>query len=672
MKKTLVALSVAFAAFTVNAQSPQKLDKVTVTANKASEIPVETFFKRAQYTGMTLSPDGKKLAARVPLKGRNNLVIIDLAARTRNVITSFETTDVADITWINNERVFIRLADGQDVTGRFNYRGQWAINADGSEARDLTKIGANPNVSGAVGNQFTRLDLVSRTFDDTPDLIVESNQRTRDSNDLYRINTKTSKMTLLSFDSPGNVSRWVVDRNLVPRIARRDEERKDKNSPRTYSLWHRANAESKYEKFYEAEAEDFAQNINPLAFDFDNKTLYVSSNVGRDKAAIYKYDIASKKLGELMFEHPLIDVDGGLIFSRSQKKLMGISYSADKPAVKWFDPEMSKLQAQVDSTFPTTINTLTISGGSTSNILLFARSEVDPGTYHLYDQEKKALESVVPTREWLSPTLMSERKFITYKARDGMEIPAWVTIPKDTSGKNLPLVVHIHGGPRARSYYGAQWGRPDAQFLASRGYVVLEPEPRGSLGFGRKHDMSGHKQWGLTMQDDLTDGALHLVKEGIVDKSRMALMGGSYGGYATLQGMVKEADLFKAGVAFVAVSDLTLLQKVSWSDIARDSDYLQTDYKKLVGDSSADQAQFELTSPARNAAKVKGPILLVMGSDDIRVPLIHGERMRDALKEAGKPVEWVVYKGEGHGFNKDENVIDFYTRIEKFLAANLK
>jgi dipeptidyl aminopeptidase/acylaminoacyl peptidase len=672
MKNVVLFICLALTAAAAGAQATQKLSTIQVTSTKASEIPVETFFKRPQYTGMALSPDGKKLAARVPLKGRNNLVIIDLAARTRNVITSFETTDVADITWINNERVFIGLADGQDVTGRFNYRGQWAINADGSEARDLTIIGANPNVSGTDRNKFTRLDLVSRTFDNTPDMIVESNQRTRDSNDLYRINTKTSKMTLLSFDSPGNVSAWVLDRNLVPRIARRAEERKDKDSRLTYSLWHRANAESKYEKFFESEAEEFSQGINPIAFDFDNKTLYVSSNLGRDKAAIYKYDLEAKKLGELVFEHPLIDVRGGLIFSRTQKKLMGINYDADKPAVKWFDPEMGKLQSQIDSTFPNTINTLTASDGSASNILLFARSEVDPGTYHLYDQEKKALESIVPTREWLSPALMSDRKFITYKARDGMEIPAWVTIPKGTLGKNLPLVVHIHGGPRVRSYYGAQWGRGEAQFLASRGYVVLEPEPRGSTGFGRKHDMAGHKQWGLSMQDDLTDGALHLVKEGIVDKNRMALFGGSYGGYATLQGMVKEADLFKAGVAYVAVSDLTLLQKVSWSDTARLSDYLQTDYRKLVGDSSADQSQFELTSPARNASKVKGPILLVMGSDDIRVPLIHGERMRDALKDAGKPVEWVVYKGEGHGFNKDENVIDFYTRIEKFLAANLK
>ena len=247
-----------------------------------------------------------------------------------------------------------------------------------------------------------------------------------------------------------------------------------------------------------------------------------------------------------------------------------------------------------------------------------------------------------------------------------------MTIPKGSSGKNLPLIVNIHGGPQARSYYGTQWGRPEAQFLASRGYVVLEPEPRRSTGFGRSHNISGYKQWGLTMQDDITDGALHLVKEGIVDKNRMGLFGGSYGGYATLQGMVKEPDLFKAGFAVVAVSDLFLFQKVAYSDIARGSDYFETDFKWLVGDGVADKAQFELTSPTLNAAKIKGKIAIAMGSDDVRVPLIHGEAMRDALDKVGNPAEWKVYTGEGHGFNKMENVIDHNKHIEAFFGKYLK
>jgi dipeptidyl aminopeptidase/acylaminoacyl peptidase len=342
------------------------------------------------------------------------------------------------------------------------------------------------------------------------------------------------------------------------------------------------------------------------------------------------------------------------------------------PVTKWLDPEMDGYQKAIDKALPGTNNVL-IREDDAARLLVFSSSDTDPGRYYLFDLEKKSLEALPPTRPWLKPELMAERKFITYKARDGMVIPAYLTIPRGSSGKNLPLVVNIHGGPWVRAYHWDEWSRwPEAQFFASRGYAVLEPEPRGSTGWGRKLFESSFKQLGLAMQDDITDGALHLVKEGIVDKGRMCLHGGSYGGYATLQGLVREPDLFRCGTPFVAVTDLGLWQTVQWSDTAQLTDFFETDYIKMVGDSKADAALFEKTSPARNADKIKAPVLLAMGEDDVRVPLIHGETMRDALKKAGKNVEFVTYAEEGHGFNKQENVVDFYTRIEKFLAKYLK
>jgi dipeptidyl aminopeptidase/acylaminoacyl peptidase len=228
--------------------------------------------------------------------------------------------------------------------------------------------------------------------------------------------------------------------------------------------------------------------------------------------------------------------------------------------------------------------------------------------------------------------------------------------------------VNIHGGPWVRAYYWSEWGRwPEAQFFASRGYVVLEPEPRGSLGWGRKHYFSSFKQWGQAMQDDITDGALHLVKEGLVDKNRMCLHGGSYGGYATLMGLVKDPDLWKCGSALVAVSDLGLFQTVTESDIATFTDLFQEEFVYRVGDSSKDKAMFDKYSPARNADKIKAKLLLTMGGSDVRVPIAHGVAMNDAMIKAGKPIEYVVYPGEGHGYNKDENVHDQYRRTLKLL-----
>jgi dipeptidyl aminopeptidase/acylaminoacyl peptidase len=317
-------------------------------------------------------------------------------------------------------------------------------------------------------------------------------------------------------------------------------------------------------------------------------------------------------------------------------------------------------------------NVLLSSADSPSYMLIYSHSDRDPGTYYLFNVEKKTMERIGQTRPWLPPELMSERRFIKYKARDGMEIPAWVTIPKNSDGKNLPLIVHIHGGPWVRGYSGIEWGRPIAQFFASRGYAVLEPEPRGSTGYGRKHYLSSFKQWGLAMQDDITDGALHLVSEGIADKSRMCLYGGSYGGYATLQGLVKDPDLWRCGSAYVAVTDLELMQTIAWSDTAQLTDYYETDFKRRVGDKDRDAAQFQKTSPAKNADKIKAPVMLTMGSDDKRVPLPHGEAMNRALQTAGKKVEYVVYSGEAHGFTKFENVVDFYKRNERFFAENLR
>ena len=222
---------------------------------------------------------------------------------------------------------------------------------------------------------------------------------------------------------------------------------------------------------------------------------------------------------------------------------------------------------------------------------------------------------------------MSERKFVRYPARDGLLIPAWLTIPKGSSGKNLPLVVNIHGGPFVRGHgYGFD---ADAQFLASRGYAVLQPEFRGSPGYGQRLFSAGLKQWGLAMQDDISDGVAWLARDGIADKGRVCLMGGSYGGYATLWGLIKEPDAYRCGVASVAVTDI------------------------------------------HQAEKLKAPVLLAFGGSDQRVPIKHGNEFRSALDKHGKTYEWVVYSDEGHGFNKDENSFDFYRRVDAFLKKHL-
>jgi len=640
---------------TAGAQSKSEPTIAVAVAAKPPVIPVEVFMRRAEYNAMSISPKGDRLAALVPVKDRDNLIIIDLVKRTRAVITGFTDNDVINFSWINNDRLFLRVADGRDALGEARYRGTYAINADGTGVRDLTELRGLAPLRAIAGDTKGEILAVMR-------------MRNRVIADVYRLNTTSGRSELLTFDNPGETQAWVLDWNDQPLIAVSP----DPNTSESVT-WYRPDVKSKWEMLWKNSPDDAQDSMDAVAFDPDGKTLIVASNVGRDKYALYRYDLATRKLGELMFEHPLIDVRGGLIWNRAEKKLLGIGYNAEEYKVKWLDPKFATFQTQVDTALKGTNNVLSFNSLSdASRILIKASSATNPGGYYLYDASR-GLEELPASRPWINKDHISPRTFMPYSARDGLKIPAWVTIPKGTDGKNLPLIVNIHGGPNARSYGGDPWGRySEAPFFANRGYVVLEPEPRASTGFGRKHLSAGYKQWGQAMQDDITDGVLFLIKQGIVDKDRVCLYGGSYGGYATLQGLIKEPAMFRCGLPWIAVTDLVQLQTETTSDSNNSRYNMTVFYDRTIGSLKTERAMLEKYSPVNNADKIKAPVLLVMGELDVRVPLKHGTAMRAAMDRAGVRNELVVLKGEAHGFNKQQNIVDFFTRAEKFFAENLK
>ncbi|MFZ6641181.1 prolyl oligopeptidase family serine peptidase [Undibacterium sp. TC4M20W] len=646
----------------------------------AAEIPVEVFFKLTDYRDLSMSPDGKTIAAIVPLNGRGNLVLIDLATRKAKVITSSPRFDVAESRWVGNKYLFYRTADGQEARGRFVYKGSYYYDIDNDKSMELENT--NERKKGDI-----HIDsIIMAEGNDSPEAYVSMRGRSKEYADVYKFNFKTRRSQLLTFESPGRTEGWELDTHKRPRIAQRGEIRPAAGQPQMTAYYHRPIDSDKWEKIFEQSSYNDGTMYDVLGFDNDDRTLYVSTNKdGLDKMALFKYDTVTKKFGELVHADPIFDINGQGASARliresndENGKVVGLYYDAAKPTRIWFgDSARKSLSEQIDASLPATYNAFRLSSDG-SKALVHATSDIQSGIYYLFDTQKKTLEPIVQDREWANPALMAERKYIGFKARDGLPVYGYLTLPKGTEAKNLPLIMNIHGGPMVRGYHFSSWGRwPEAQFFASRGYAVLELEPRGSEGYGRNHYVKAWKQWGGTMQDDINDGAMFLVQEGIVDKKRMALMGGSYGGYASLQGMTRDPDLWRCASSVVAVSDLGLLQNVSWSDTSELADaatggYLNNEFKLWVGDSKADAALFELRSPARNAANVKGPIMLTMGSDDRRVPLIHGEKMRDALLKAGKTLDYKVYPEEGHGFNKDVNVFDLYNRSEKFFAQCLK
>jgi dipeptidyl aminopeptidase/acylaminoacyl peptidase len=266
---------------------------------------------------------------------------------------------------------------------------------------------------------------------------------------------------------------------------------------------------------------------------------------------------------------------------------------------------------------------------------------------------------------------MATLDFHRIKTRDGADLPVWVTTPAKSVAAATPpaAVVLVHGGPWLR---GGHWRwDDDAQFLASRGYVVVEPEFRGGTGFGDAHFRAGWKQWGGLMQDDVADAVKWAAGKGLIDPKRVCIAGASYGGYATLMGLIKHPELYRCGIAWVAVTDPRLLFAFSWlSDMSEEAK--KYDLRTLIGDPDKDAAMLRAAAPVELAGRIKAPVMLAFGGVDQRVPLEHGTLMRDALRAAGNVPEWVVYPEEGHGWLRIESRVDFANRAERFLAKYLK
>jgi dipeptidyl aminopeptidase/acylaminoacyl peptidase len=262
---------------------------------------------------------------------------------------------------------------------------------------------------------------------------------------------------------------------------------------------------------------------------------------------------------------------------------------------------------------------------------------------------------------------MGKRDFFHYAARDGLQIPVYVTMPPDKAAGPRPAIVLVHGGPYVR---GGSWEWDDeAQFLATRGYVVLQPEFRGSTGFGGGHFHAGWQQWGRTMQDDLADAAAWAVKQGWADPKRIGIMGASYGGYATLMGLVRNPDVFRAGVEWAGVTDIELLFTAAESDASDDA--RRYDMKTLIGDALKNPAAFTDVSPLAQAGRIRQPLLMAHGAQDRRVPIVHAAKMHDAVTAKNANVEYVVYPEEGHGWRHEDDSIDFWKRVDAFLDKNL-
>lgn len=632
-------------------------------------IPVDTLFKPAAYGNLSLSPNGKFMAATIPLFDRQNLVVIDVEKRDAKVLSSLRRSDVRTIFWANDNRILFTTGDrqGKEFAGD---GGIFAVNRDGTEARTLVEPLFASDRIRFVWRQTTLLGRVKGNADE---VLVSANDRSADTQDIYRLNVMTGRKTLVSLDSPGNVLNWVLDKDQRPRAALcMDILRKrwwfafkpaDSREWKTFAQWD----------------EKLENVIIPQAFDpADPRFMYVRSNVGRNTLGFFRFDLQTGKLGELVAGTDRYDMGsfmligdalgegGNLIFGGSEEeagKLIGLNVMADRETIVWFDDEARRLQAAIDQALPGRINRF---NPNRERTLVFSYSATDPGGWYLFDKTKRSLEDTgVRARPWIDPRQMAAVQYVTYTARDGMRIGGYLTLPRShRKGTPVPFVVLPHGGPWAKDNWRFD---PEAQFLANRGYAVLQPNFRGSTGYGARHLTSSYKQWGASMTDDIIDGVEWAIKEGYADRDRIGVYGASYGGFAALSVMVKRPDLFKWGINYVGVTDLKVSQDTQPAQLYGDFGPLA---QALNGDQKADAAAFEAQSPARHVARIAAPVFHAYGGEDRNVDYANGREIRSAFDKAGKPYEWMFIADEAHGYRQPQNVRDFYTRMETFIRKH--
>lgn len=671
----VLALALIFGAGGAGAQTAAP--PAAAAAASAALPPAELFYQRPALEDTALSPSGRWLAMSTRGRGpRTVLVVFDLQEwKLLATVASFADADVRSFYWVNDERLVLSVIDHQRGGGDQRLgAGLFSVKRDGGEFRQLVhtqwqwisnerRLGVEP-LSPAHGLLFVP--------GETGDEVVVGEYRYTEAGEpdgiiAKRLNVVTGRASNLSEGIPSHVVRWWFDPDGAPKAVLTQKQ------GRSAVHWREGKPGSGRPTWRVlTEGESFKLDFAPRFVDAAG-VLYVTTHSGREGAAeLRRFDFATgKPEPEPLVSTPGFDFAGRLVTESGGSRALGVHVVTDAQTTVWFDPLLKAVQAEADRRLPGHVNSLECRPctGPDTTVVVHSWSDTDPGQIWVHWPAKKQWRPVGNARSGIDPQRMGTTDFERFRTRDGLEIPVWITRSAGPKAGPRPAVVLVHGGPWVR---GRTWRwNDDAQFLASRGYVVIEPEFRGSTGYGHGLFRAGWKQWGQAMQDDVADALAWAVKRGDADPKRACIAGASYGGYAALMGLVRHGELYRCAVAWVAVTDPRLLY--TWR---YDSD-LHTEWREyglpvLVGDATKDAAMLDAVSPVLHAERIRAPVLLAFGGRDFRVPLVHGTRMRDALRAVGRDPSYVVYQDEGHGWLKLENQIDFANRMERFLAEHLQ
>ena len=599
-------------------------------------IPLRDFFRNPERTAYQISPTGESIAFLRPYENRLNVWVQPVKGGEARQVTAVTERDITSYFWKSDQHILFL----QDSAGDENFH-LYSANPNGDNIRDLTPL---PGV---------QVRIVDDLHDHPDEIIVALNQRNREIFDAYRLNVKTGELACIA-ENPGNIDHWVTDH---------------KGDIRAATTTDGVNASLLYRDSHEAAwktvlTTTFRESFSPQFITFDNRRLYGVSNLGRDKSVAIELDLQTGREVQLLAENSQVDISA-LSYSRKRKRLTLATYTDWKTQRIFFDQPSKALYQELEQRLPGYEVVVTSLNDDETVFVVRTFSDRSLGAFYLYDSPSGELTKLADRAPWLPEDQLSEMKPIEYQTRDGLTIHAYLTLPQGREPKDLPVVINPHGGPWHRDSWTFI---PEVQFLANRGFAVMQMNFRGSTGYGRKFWEAGFKEWGGKMQDDITDGVHWLIRHGIADPERVAIYGASYGGYAVLEGLVKTPDLYAAGVDYVGVSNLFTFFKTIppyWTP------YLEMMYE-MVGHPEKDKDWFQEHSPALNADKIVKPLLVAQGAKDPRVNINESNQIVEALRKRGVEVVYIVKENEGHGFQNEENRFDFYEAMEKFLNTHLR